>query len=55
MFISDDQRAILVEARRLIQLVYKNTNYEFKEYPSLTTVIDSLDTAINKKKVYLDK
>ncbi|MEH7505143.1 hypothetical protein V7152_24625 [Neobacillus drentensis] len=55
MFINDEQRALLIEARKLIQLVYENTNYEYKEYPSLTTAIDSLETAINKKKRSMDK
>lgn len=54
MFISDENRYLLMEANKLIKQVFNITDFNFKEYPCLITAIDSLDKAINKKKDYID-
>jgi hypothetical protein len=48
MYISDDERQILKNAYESVEKIYLNIDYNHKEYPSLTTALDSLNTAIHK-------
>jgi hypothetical protein len=50
LFINEEDRRILIEAQKLVERVYQKTNHQCKEFPSLITALDSLTTAINKKR-----
>lgn len=51
MFITERDRAVLNEAKILIEKVHNNINCEFKEFALISTAIDSIEYAIYKEKV----
>lgn len=52
MFISEEDKQTLQEAINLIRSIPATVDYEFKEFLSLNTAIDSLKVAIDKERIY---
>ena len=55
LFINDEDRDKLREAYKIIQDVFKHTSHEFREFPSIISALDSLETAINKNKQWSER